>query len=558
MESLDRIIGHRNEVEDARGARALMSKLPEVEPTLVLAMSPHVDSEASSPSGRSAQDDRAAEATPTSSASIAEPAIAPNAAPTLIEITQLTRHELSIAQDDETIIDCGRAALALLHSNYDLAQKLAYQKLHDVPYKEVKTCWRRLYTDASLQRVLEVTEGYLGTSKQARTNGAWLDEVVKLLDMALILTAAPGREDLVELWFAALEEELSTCEPADAAQEHLERPAKKPKLEHATSIPSTFSATLIEPSPTLQYPIPRVDNPSLSAFQRKLSDPATHTPLIIKNAIQHWPALSDRPWDTPSYLLKRTLGGRRLVPIETGRSYTDSGWGQKITSFSDFVTSYMLAPSNAHHIDSASKDIGYLAQHDLFAQIPSLRADVSIPDYCFCTPHQYLPANIDPTATQKLEDPLLNAWFGPKGTISPLHTDPYHNVLAQVVGYKYVRCYRPGMTEWLYPRGEEGGVDMWNTSLVDLDEAMELFPDIGVKGLGMGTEENVGEDRIEGEEGQEMEQRRREFEQSFPGFKEAEYVEAVLGPGECLYLPPGWWHYIKSLSPSFSVSFWFN
>lgn len=531
------------------------------ESTSVPAMSPHLNSEALSPGGLFARDSRAAraaEATPTSPDSIAVPATAINAAPTLAEITQLTRHELSAAQDDDPLIECGRAALALLHSNPSLTRKLAYQNLHDVPYKEVKTCWRRLYTDASLQEVLVVTQEHLSRREREHTDGAWLDKVVNLLDMALILTAAPGREELAELWFAALEEELSVREPADAIHEHLERPAKKVKLDHATSIPSTFPTTLIEPLPSLRYPIPRVDSPSLSAFQKKLSDPVTHTPLIITKAIQHWPALSDRPWNSPSYLLKRTLGGRRLVPIETGRSYTDSGWGQKITSFKDFMSTYMLASSNAQHADGTMKDTGYLAQHDLFAQIPSLRADISIPDYCFSTPHPYLPPNISQASNQKLEDPLLNAWFGPKGTISPLHTDPYHNVLAQVVGYKYVRCYKPEMTQWLYPRGKEGGVDMGNTSQVDLDEAMKFFHGIGFDRLKKETKSDSDKTVTEDEESEEMEQKRRNFAQMFPGFQEAKYVEGVLGPGECLYLPPGWWHYVKSLSPSFSVSFWFN
>jgi len=44
----------------------------------------------------------------------------------------------------------------------------------------------------------------------------------------------------------------------------------------------------------------------------------------------------------------------------------------------------------------------------------------------------------------------------------------------------------------------------------------------------------------------------------FPLFKDAKYVDCILEAGECLYIPVGWWHYVKSLSVSFSVSFWWN
>jgi hypothetical protein len=38
--------------------------------------------------------------------------------------------------------------------------------------------------------------------------------------------------------------------------------------------------------------------------------------------------------------------------------------------------------------------------------------------------------------------------------VTPLHTDPHHNLLAQVVGTKYVRLYAPPATPRLYPYRE--------------------------------------------------------------------------------------------------------
>ena len=44
----------------------------------------------------------------------------------------------------------------------------------------------------------------------------------------------------------------------------------------------------------------------------------------------------------------------------------------------------------------------------------------------------------------------------------------------------------------------------------------------------------------------------------YPYFKNAVGYMCYLKPGDMLYIPPKWWHHVVSLSPSFSVSFWWE
>lgn len=41
----------------------------------------------------------------------------------------------------------------------------------------------------------------------------------------------------------------------------------------------------------------------------------------------------------------------------------------------------------------------------------------------------------------------------------------------------------------------------------------------------------------------------------FPGFHNARVIDCEIGPGDLLFLPIGWWHYMKSLDVSMTVSF---
>ncbi|CAB3396581.1 unnamed protein product [Caenorhabditis bovis] len=47
--------------------------------------------------------------------------------------------------------------------------------------------------------------------------------------------------------------------------------------------------------------------------------------------------------------------------------------------------------------------------------------------------------------------------------------------------------------------------------------------------------------------------------EKFPKFGKVEEIfETVVGPGDALFIPRGWWHMVKSLTPSISLSHWFD
>ena len=471
----------------------------------------------------------------------------------------------------DPLADCPAPVLSILATHPASLIRLAHSKLYAWPYADVPACWRRLFADASIVHAIRLIQQNSGAGsirevdanrpdgkdkeamQEIQRNGCgngptkdddWLQEVVRILDMAIIIVGAEGRHEMIESILRALQRYPQ--EQHSKGDEHIAKHRKvDPSQYRHNDRFSTQCSTSTETLPLIKFPISSTSALPLFEFEKHLE--ARKGPLVIRKALEHWPALHERPWGSPSYLMERTFGGRRLVPVELGRSYTDEGWGQRILTFGDFMEKYLIRDTERPYSsatkhdrrlmddsdDTAIKDIeneateehhiGYLAQHDLFSQIPSLRNDVSIPDYCFTEPPSHTGTETkDQRTTPHLEEPLLNAWFGPAGTVSPLHTDPYYNILCQVVGKKYVRLYNPDQTDKLYPRGVEGGINMSNTSKLD----------------------------VEG--------KKDELSHEFPLFHEARYVETILEEGQCLYIPVGWWHYVRSMTVSFSVSFWWN
>lgn len=104
---------------------------------------------------------------------------------------------------------------------------------------------------------------------------------------------------------------------------------------------------------------------------------------------------------------------------------------------------------------------------------------------------------------------LCSFWFGPAGTVTPLHHDTLMLCHTQVVGRKRWRFVSPLQWSAVY---NHSGV----FSPVDVDR-----PDFV----------------------------------RHPAFREARVLEVIVEPGETVFLPLGWWHQVASLDVSLSFSY---
>ncbi|XP_042683868.1 bifunctional peptidase and arginyl-hydroxylase JMJD5 [Centrocercus urophasianus] len=341
----------------------------------------------------------------------------------------------------------------------DVVRDYAWEKLNAGPWRDVGKAWRQVYAYGCLF-------GALAEVAARRP----LAPAVRLCDMGLLMGASVQDDVLARL--------------VRLLQAHL------PRAERRSAAPGGAKRARTEPPPAPavrpEDAVPHERCPSLERFRDQYLIP--QKPVVLEGIIDHWPCM--KKWSV-DYVCQ--VAGCRTVPVELGSRYTDEEWSQKLMTVNDFISQYIVNENS----------VGYLAQHQLFDQIPELKEDISIPDYC-CL------------GEGEEDDITINAWFGPAGTISPLHQDPQQNFLAQVLGRKYIRLYSPQDSENLYPHESQL---LHNTSQVDVED-----PDLT----------------------------------KFPNFRKAAFQSCILMPGQVLFIPVKYWHYVRSLDISFSVSFWWS
>lgn len=395
----------------------------------------------------------------------------------------------------------------------DMLCEYCWEKLHTGHWKDVDIAWRDAYT---LAQLLTVDKRMCGcNSRERHGHGsceAWVGKkgvgLIGEVDEELLVKDCLRKLDEAVLMGGPLFRRV-VDERIGALGDHLASlcTLKKQKTEGGCKGMTVDNSRVVEVLPLGSMGSagkrPSVENlPSLEDF---LVEYMGKEPCIINGTIQNWPA--SEKWKSMAYFKEHF--GFRTVPVEVGTHYLASDWHQDLMTLSEFTDSYLFRELNEAQCSAytgkaemqtfqAGKKIGYLAQHSLFDQIPELKEDIVIPDYCSL-------------GEGKIE--AINAWLGPAGTVTPLHHDPHHNIFTQVYGRKYVRLYAPECSKILSPFSDDL---RGNSSQIDLD---------------------AGEDeRLDG----------------------VEYFDCVLEAGQALYMPPKWWHYVKALSTSLSVSFWWN
>lgn len=245
--------------------------------------------------------------------------------------------------------------------------------------------------------------------------------------------------------------------------------------------------------------IERIRPPSLEDFHERYL--RARRPVIIEGVNDSWPARTR--W-TPEYLKGRfgtrpvrvaTLDERGVTKYEHFETIPFDTFCDAITQESPPAKRYYLVLGN---VMMAPKKWQRRSEH--LAVLPELAEDLEIPVF----------VNRDTLFE-------VNYWTGYPGASSNLHFDLVDNLLTMVTGQKKLMLFAPDQTKNLYPPAMIGSAGIH--SPVDVKD-----PDYG----------------------------------AYPLYADASYWRVELNPGDGLFMPSGWWHYVHSQGFNQAVNFWWR
>jgi hypothetical protein len=210
-------------------------------------------------------------------------------------------------------------------------------------------------------------------------------------------------------------------------------------------------------------------------------------PVIITGMIEEWPALSKWSLD---YFLENF--GDRYVDLQVGRD-RDHAYElhkeehRETMRFGDYVEWVRaVGRSNDRYMTAYTGGLNRRTLAELWDDVGALS--------------EYL----DPGAGSR-----GNLWFGPGGTITPLHYDNANNMIIQVMGSKRVIVIPASDGAQLYSN------DRYFTEV----------------------------------DGRSVDYQR------FPFMRDVQISSVELAAGEMLFVPVGWWHFVETLTTSAMLNF---
>lgn len=301
--------------------------------------------------------------------------------------------------------------------------------------------------------------------------------------------------------------------------------------------------------------IKRVKTLSVDEFRSDFLEPKQ--PVIISGGISHWPAIT--LW-TNDYLSMHA--GHVILRVKSRADYAN-GKSKRETEAEAQID---LASLLSHMSSAEPPELCYARESRLLAEARQLENDIHTPDYYIGSlPHQ-------PSRTGY---PGPIAWLGPAGTVAQLHWDPEHNLYGQVRGQKYVVVVAPEESHLTYPNiftvrelGEKPFFRGEHRELLDKLEAiarpfrsddvaerMTEFHEALTRALSTRDQSTLCDYLLEANNCH-VDAEHPNLD-AHPAFRSATRFDALLAPGDLLFLPYMWHHYVRAVEPSISVNWFF-
>ena len=218
-------------------------------------------------------------------------------------------------------------------------------------------------------------------------------------------------------------------------------------------------------------------------------------PVVFTDGIQHWPAL--KKW-TPEYFIEQV--GDADIEVQFGREgdplfERNSRQLKKRISMKAYAEMVLQGgESNNYYMTARNTKESLSGIECLFDDVDDFGPIMNGgKGYRNC--ENIKAANL--------------LWFGPKGTITPIHHDLTNNMLVQIYGRKKI-------------------------TLIPSFQVPNMYNDKGVYSAADYPDHDKSQ---------------------FPLLDNVSAMEVILNPGDAIFIPIGWWHLVESLDVSISLSF---